>query len=107
MAHEGDEPRVLADSLDSLLRSLKVGERRTVAGVFGQWEESVGPQVAGHARPVKLEQGRLIVEVDEPAWATQLQYLEQDLLSRIRATTGVEVASIEVRVSRRPGTPRW
>jgi len=42
---------------------------------------------------------RLVVDVDQPGWATQLRYLETDLLARLAAVAGPgAVRSIEVRV---------
>ena len=72
---------------------------RSLAGVFSRWEEAVGPQIAAHAKPAALVDGCLVVEVDHPTWATQLRFLETDLLTRLRDVAGVdEVARIELRV---------
>jgi predicted nucleic acid-binding Zn ribbon protein len=93
------EPRPLRDSIDDVVRSLRGTGARTVAGVFGRWEEAVGPQIAAHARPASLTDGRLVVDVDHPTWATQLRFLEQDLLTRLRDVAGAdEISSIELRV---------
>jgi hypothetical protein len=51
--------------------------------------------------PVKLDGTVLLVEVDEPAWATQVRFLEADLGERLRSATGAEVDRIEVRVAGR------
>jgi predicted nucleic acid-binding Zn ribbon protein len=107
-----EDPRPLSDSLDALLRALRGGERRTTATVFGRWTELVGEQIAAHARPVKLDGGRLLVEVDEPGWATQLRFLEAELVARLRGEGQLAVDTLEVRVRRSPGsrgdvTPPW
>ena len=94
-------PRSIGDGLDRLLRSLKGGSVRATGAVFGRWEEIVGANVAAHARPVKLEDGRLVVEVDDPAWATQLRFLEADLVTRLSEAGGLAVTSVDVRVARR------
>src|SRR3954462_15546260 len=89
----------LSDSLDTVVRSLRGAGAKATAGVFGRWEDIVGPQVAAHARPAVLDDGRLLVDVDEPGWATQLRYLERDLLARLAAVAGPDaVRSIDVRV---------
>ena len=75
------EPRSLRDSVDDVVRSLRGTGARSLAGVFGRWEEAVGPQIAAHARPASLTDGRLVVDVDHPTWATQLRFLESDLLA--------------------------
>ena len=82
--------------------SLRGAGAKATAGVFGRWEDVVGPHVAAHARPALLDDGRLVVEVDEPGWATQLRFLEGELLERLAAVAGAgAVRSIEVRVRRR------
>jgi predicted nucleic acid-binding Zn ribbon protein len=96
-----DEPVPLTDSLDGLLRSLRGGAGRAeVGGVFGRWDEAVGAAVAANVRPVRLEQGTLLVEVDEPAWATQVRFLGDELRRRLEEVTGVVVERLEVRVGR-------
>jgi predicted nucleic acid-binding Zn ribbon protein len=102
-----DDPRPLSESLDVVLRSLRGAPRKAVAGVFGDWEDIVGAQVASHARPVRLEGERLLVEVDEPGWATQLRFLEAELLARIEEVTGTRLSAIDVRVSPSRDTRRW
>jgi predicted nucleic acid-binding Zn ribbon protein len=98
----GDDPVPLSESLDAVVRSLRGPSAKAVAGVFAGWDEAVGPQVAAHARPVSLDDGRLVVEVDEPGWATQLRFLETTLRERLAGVSGgYEVRSIEVRVRRR------
>jgi predicted nucleic acid-binding Zn ribbon protein len=98
-----DEPRLLRDSVDDVVRSLRGTGARTLAGVFAHWDEAVGTQIAAHAKPAALVDDRLVVDVDHPAWATELRFLEADLLERLRDLAGAdEVSRIELRV--RPPT---
>ena len=102
----GPDPVPLSRSLDALMRSLSGGTRAAVAGVFNRWEEAVGAAVAAHAQPVKVERGRLLVETDEPGWATQLRFLEHDILERLAQVGVHEVTGLDIRVrrsSKRPG----
>ena len=97
-----DDLHPVSESLDVVVRGLKGAGAKATAGVFGRWEDVVGPHVAAHARPVVLDDGRLVVEVDEPGWATQLRYLEADLLEQLAAVAGPgAVRTIEVRVRHR------
>lgn len=73
--------------------------------MFGKWDAVVGAQVAAHARPVRLDAGVLLVEVDEPAWATQVTFLAPTLRERLAELAGVTVERVEVRVAGR-GKPR-
>jgi predicted nucleic acid-binding Zn ribbon protein len=97
----GDDPIALTEALDDVVRSLQGGAGLSeVRGVFGQWDEAVGETVAAHVRPVRLDSGGLLVEVDEPAWATQVRLLADDLRTRLFDVAGVTVDRIEVRVAR-------
>ena len=60
----------------------------SMGGVFGRWEEAVGVAVAAHVQPVRLDGTRLVVEVDDPAWATQLRFLEATMKSRLAEVAG-------------------
>jgi hypothetical protein len=50
---------------------------------------------------VKLTDGVLVVEVNEPAWATEVRFLEQTLCTKLSTVTTTPVTSIDVRVRRR------
>ena len=72
------EPVPIRDSMDGVVRALRGGghDARSMGSLFSRWVDAVGQTVADHARPVKLDGDRLLVEVDEPGWATQLRFLE-------------------------------
>ena len=104
----------IGDSLNSVIRSLRNESSDTASsgqtasqvanqmgGVFGRWAEAVGDAVAAHVKPVKLDGTKLIVEVDDPAWATQLRFLETTLKERLLEVAGATIDSVEVRVKGR------
>jgi predicted nucleic acid-binding Zn ribbon protein len=92
-------------SLDRVMRHLGSPKVETVTSVFDRWPDLVGEQVASRARPVSLRDGVLVVAVEDPAWATQIRFLEAQVLAGIAAEMGAaEVTRIEVRV--RPGPTR-
>ena len=43
----------------------------------------------------------LVVDVDDPAWATQVKFLTPMIIERLSAVAGVRVERIDVRVERR------
>ncbi len=95
------DPVPISDSLDGVVRSLRGPSRQAVGGVFGRWIEAVGVQIGDHVRPVKLDEGVLVVEVDDPAWATQVKFLVPTIIERLRDIAGVTVDRVDVRVDRR------
>jgi predicted nucleic acid-binding Zn ribbon protein len=60
--------------------------------------------VAEHAWPVRLQDGVLLVGVDEPAWVTHLGFLGPDLVRRLGLETGDQTVTKVVLkvVSKRP-----
>ncbi len=95
------DPVPISSALDGVVRSLRGPSREAVGGLFGRWDEAVGEQVAQHVTPRKLDEGTLIVEVDDPAWATQVKFLTPMITERLIAVAGVKIDRIEVRVERR------
>jgi predicted nucleic acid-binding Zn ribbon protein len=92
-------PRRVGESLDRVASALGVTRATTLTSVFASWPELVGPSVAEHATPRSLRGGTLVVAVDDPSWATQLRWLEADLLRRLEDALGAgQVDRIEVRV---------
>ena len=55
------DPVPISRSLDSIMKSLRGTDRIQIGGVFGRWDDAVGPAVAAHVRPVRLDQGVLTV----------------------------------------------
>jgi predicted nucleic acid-binding Zn ribbon protein len=108
---ERSEPVRISDSLAAVVRDLRdepagadsgrPSSAATMGGVFGRWEAAVGAAVAAHVQPVRLDGTRLVVEVDDPAWATQIRFLEANLTQRLAAVAGATIETIEVRVRRR------
>ena len=85
-----NEPVRVGAALDRVMKRLRGPTTRHVATVFERWPELVGAGVAAHARPVAVRDGELVVEADDPSWASQLRWLEADLLERLRGELGAE-----------------
>jgi predicted nucleic acid-binding Zn ribbon protein len=95
----GPGPRPVGASLDRLSASFGGPPAEVLSAVFASWAEVAGEGVAAHARPRSLRHGVLVVVVDDPAWATQLRWLESDLLARLATVAGEGfVTEIQVRV---------
>ncbi|HVM52358.1 MAG TPA: DUF721 domain-containing protein [Acidimicrobiales bacterium] len=90
-------PRRIGESLEGV-----VPGGRTFTRLLAAWGDLVGDGLAGHTRPAALHGTTLVVAVDDPAWATQLRYLEADLLARIAESAGAGSVT-ELRVVVRPG----
>lgn len=101
LSANNSEPTPFSSSIEKLLKSLRGGDRLTTVTVFSRWEELVGETVASHVRPLKLDNAILIIEVDEPMWATQMKFLEADVLKRLNEGAVSPIKTLEIRVKKR------
>lgn len=103
-ASSGRPVRRLQDSLAEVASDLRLDTPDVLDAVLVGWASVVGDAVAAHARPRTLRHGLLHVEVDSAEWATQLRYLEEELLRRLgrKVRPGV-VTSIRATVRPRRG----
>jgi predicted nucleic acid-binding Zn ribbon protein len=85
------DPQLFGAVLARLMKARGWQQPAAEATVFGAWERLVGPDVAKHSRPIKLDDGELTVEAESTAWATQLRLLAGSLLRRIAAEVGHNV----------------
>jgi predicted nucleic acid-binding Zn ribbon protein len=79
------EPHRLGDALSDVARRLGLPDPATVETVARVWPGVVGDAIAGHSRPRSLRDGVLTIAVDSATWATQLRYLESDIVHRLAA----------------------
>jgi predicted nucleic acid-binding Zn ribbon protein len=99
------DPQKFGDVLGRLVKARGWQGPTAEATVFGAWDRVVGPDVAKHSRPLKLENGELTVEAESTAWATQLRTLSRQLLHRLAVGVGKDVVR-RIRVVG-PSGPSW
>ncbi len=99
------DPQLFGDMLQRLMRARGWERPKAEATVFGAWEKVVGPDIAQHCRPVKLDAGVLTVEAESTAWATQLRLLAAKLLRNIAGEVGHNVVT-KLNIHG-PAAPSW
>lgn len=52
--------------------------------ILAYWSEMVGPLVAEHSRPVRLDRPTLVVEVSGPDWRELLVRMQRQLVNLLR-----------------------
>ncbi|WP_373871114.1 DUF721 domain-containing protein [Actinoplanes philippinensis] len=99
------DPQLFGAMLERLVKARGWEKPKAEATVFGAWEKVVGPDIAAHSRPVRLEGGVLTVEAESTAWATQLRMLTATLLRKIAGEVGHNVVN---RLNiHGPAAPSW
>jgi predicted nucleic acid-binding Zn ribbon protein len=95
-------PRI-GDSLDAIRRELDLGAPNEIDLLTAAWGQLVGDALAAHSRPQTVRGGVLVVLADSAAWAGQLRYLDQVLVTRIAdELPAVTVREVRVSVAREP-----
>lgn len=95
------DPAPLRDGLEAFFRHLGVPPVDRFRQLGEGWSEVVGPALAGPTRPGELRNGVLVVLCDDAAWASQIQWMERQIIERYRSLLpDVEIARIRIRVVR-------
>jgi predicted nucleic acid-binding Zn ribbon protein len=96
---DGPPPVRVSDTVDRVLRGLGAPSAATFEAVFDRWSDLVGTAIASRTRPLSLEAGRLVLAVPDGGWASQIRWMESDLVEALAGQLGEGiVTSVEVRV---------
>jgi predicted nucleic acid-binding Zn ribbon protein len=76
--------QILADVVRDLGLAKKMSEQRAVV----EWPDIVGRRVAEHSRAIRVDNGRLLVEVDSSVWSQELTLMKRSILRRINDRIG-------------------
>ena len=96
----------VTDVAQRILKSWKLDGRAVEMRLLTAWPEIVGPQVAAHARPGRLERGLLVVYVANSVWLAELNRLfQKPMLDNIRQCLGTDAVRA-LRLQLDPDPPR-
>ena len=87
------DPVNLGDGLKRVARGLGGKGLQDQAGVTAVWAETVGENVARHARVAGVRRGELLVDVDSSVWAAELSAMSGHLSERINEALGKTVVT--------------
>lgn len=79
----GVDPQPLGLALERLFGHLGAPAVQTVSELGSLWPTIVGPGLAEHSRPAGLVDGVLTVVCDDPAWASQIKWMDAQIKTRI------------------------
>ncbi|MCH7788381.1 MAG: DUF721 domain-containing protein [Acidobacteria bacterium] len=96
-----EDPRHVAEGLERVLKSMGAPSVGGLRSLFDDWETVVGSALATHCRPVSVDAQTLVLAVEDPAWASELQWLTEPLLESIAEALGPGVITeVKLRVDR-------
>jgi predicted nucleic acid-binding Zn ribbon protein len=89
-------PVPLGEAIAAVGEELGLGDPRAMGRLLHAWPDMVGEAIAAHARIRSLRRGVLTIAVDAAPWATQLRYLETEIVVRATAALGAEVREARI-----------
>lgn len=100
-----EDPLSLSSAIDELISSRDWKKGIAEGTLFTEWRSVVGAEIADHANPITLVDGRLTIQTTSTAWATQLTLISTQLLKTIsQSAPGALVEEIAVIG---PHAPNW
>jgi hypothetical protein len=71
------------------------------------WARAVGPRIARYSRAAKLVRNRLVVEVEDAVWQSNLFYLSHQIVSNLAKELGAGIVTdLEFRIIPRRREPQ-
>ena len=80
-----DPPERIGGLVGSMLTRLGIAEKVERASVISDWENLVGPHIAGVARPIRVQGETLFVEVASASWRMELSMMRPQLMRKLNA----------------------
>lgn len=84
----GGDPRPFGAAIRDLLAERGWEKQAAIGGVFGNWPQIVGKEVAEHTTPTAFEDGEVVIVADSSAWAQQVKLLAPTLVRRLNEELG-------------------
>jgi hypothetical protein len=84
-------PPTAGTVLGDLLERLDVRDRLRAYGVWNVWAEEVGEIIAAKTEPIRIEDGKLFVRVGSSTWMQELQYLKDEIRTRLNRRLGAPI----------------
>lgn len=77
-----DEPSPVREGLELFFKHLGAPPVDVVSTLSSSWPDIVGPALAGPTWPIELIDGVLAVGCEDPAWASQIGWMEGQIKDR-------------------------
>ena len=77
------KPEMLGEILNKILKQRNIPHTSTDRHLVDLWRKAVGPQIAAQTHPDTLKRGSLFIRVSAPVWLHQLQFMKEEILSKM------------------------
>jgi hypothetical protein len=80
---KSDDPQNIAQILEALKKTTKLGAHLDHAQIWERWNELAGPELAARSHPMKVKKGVLTVAVAGPVWMHKFSYDKAAIVGKI------------------------
>ncbi len=77
------KPQLLSELLPEVLDELKISDKIIEQKAILLWRRAVGNEIKKHTKPYSIENGVLVVLVDNSAWMNELTFLKNEILKKL------------------------
>lgn len=88
MPEKKDTMTPLKDILDGLLSGTKLPFNPADSEIWDIWDEVVGSTISEHAQPSNIKNKKLKVNVAEPIWLQELEFVAETIKEKINKKLG-------------------
>jgi len=99
------DPQSIESILSEIIENRNWGKGVAEGGLFSDWPQIVGADIAEHTTPISLVDGRLTIQSSSSAWATQMRLMQVELLKTI--SNSAPGALVEELIFLGPNAPSW
>jgi len=76
------DPQHVRHGLERVFRYLGAPAPDVIIDLGRRWDEIVGPAMAQATRPTEIIDGTMVVTCDDPAWVSQVGWMERQIIAR-------------------------
>jgi predicted nucleic acid-binding Zn ribbon protein len=101
------KPQLLSELLPDLLDELKLSEKLMEQKAILLWNRAVGQEIKKHTKPYSIENGVLVVLVDNSAWMNELTFLKTDIIKKLNTlifSSNIGPAAVKENKEKKPPT---
>jgi len=77
--------------LENIFKKQKLNSVSTCSRIIEIWQDAVGPRIARHSRPKRLQNKTLWVDVDSSVWMQQLYFMEEKIKAKLNQIIGPSI----------------
>jgi predicted nucleic acid-binding Zn ribbon protein len=78
----------LFSAIPSIVKGLEPNKDVTDAVVFAAWNQVAGEQIRSHTKPLRVNNKRLVVAVEDETWRQNLEALAAQMLAKLNKSLG-------------------